>query len=347
MAFRGWEEITIETEQGAIEKGIAPLIISASRSTDIPAFYSQWFANRIKAGYCKWINPFNRKPQYVSFEKARFVVFWSKNPAPMIQYLDMLDKRGIGWYFQFTVNDYEAEDFEPNVPKLDERIETFAMLSEKAGKERVIWRFDPLILTDNLEAADLLDKIEHIGNQIYGYTEKLVISFADILNYAKVKRNLKSGGVNWKEFTTQTINEIAAGVSFLAKGWGLKVATCGESVGLEKYGIEHNRCIDDELIMRISDSDKELAEFLEYDTGQVSLFASHVSRNQGTDRKQQGHPLKDKGQRKECGCIVSKDIGQYNTCGHLCVYCYANTSAQVVQRNLSLISPNSESIVGE
>jgi len=347
MVFKGWEKAEIKTDEGEKQTGIAPLIISASRSTDIPAFYSKWFANRLEAGYCLWINPFNRKAQYISFDKTRFVVFWSKNPAPIIQHLHLLDEKDIGWYFQFTVNDYEEEGFEPNVPRLDDRIETFAMLSEKAGKERVVWRFDPLILTDKLRPTDLLAKIKRIGDQIHNYTEKLVISFADIGTYAKVKRSLKSAGVNWQEFTSQTIGEIAAGVSDLAKGWGLKVATCGEIVDLEKYGIAHNRCIDDELIMRISDSDKELAEFLGYDTGQVSLFASHVSSNQGTDRKQQGHPLKDKGQRKECGCIVSKDIGQYNTCGHLCVYCYANTSAQVVQRNLSLISPNSESIIGE
>jgi len=231
MAFNGWEKTEIETDQGGAQRGIAPLIISASRSTDIPAFYSDWFANRLKAGYCKWINPFNRKPQYVSLEKARFIVFWSKNPAPMIPYLDMLDARDIGWYFQFTVNDYEAEGFEPNVPKLDERIETFQMLSERAGKERLIWRFDPLILADRLQPADLLKKVEDIGNQIHSHTEKLVISFADISNYAKVKRNLGAGGVNWQEFSPEAIEEIAAGVSSLAEGWGLEVATCGENMG--------------------------------------------------------------------------------------------------------------------
>lgn len=338
MVFKGWEKAEIKTDEGEKQTGIAPLIISASRSTDIPAFYSTWFANRLKAGYCKWINPFNRKAQYVSFEKTRFIVFWSKNPAPMIPYLDMLDERGLGWYFQFTVNDYEADGFEPNVPLLDERIETFQMLSDRAGKERVIWRFDPLILTGKLQPADLLQKIEHIGNQINGYTEKLVISFADISNYAKVKRNLKAGGVNWQEFSPETINEIAAGVSSLAKGWSLKVATCGESVDLEKHGIAHNRCIDDELMMRISGDDTDLTTFFGYDNN-LTLFEGRGTQGQ--------HPLKDKGQRKECGCIVSKDIGQYNTCEHLCIYCYANTSAQVVQRNRNLVSSQSESIIAE
>jgi hypothetical protein len=338
MAFNGWEKTEIETDQGGAQRGIAPLIISASRSTDIPAFYSDWFANRLKAGYCKWINPFNRKPQYVSLEKARFIVFWSKNPAPMIPYLDMLDARDIGWYFQFTVNDYEAEGFEPNVPKLDERIETFQMLSERAGKERLIWRFDPLILADRLQPADLLKKVEDIGNQIHSHTEKLVISFADISNYAKVKRNLGAGGVNWQEFSPEAIEEIAAGVSSLAEGWGLEVATCGERVDLEKYGIAHNRCIDDELMMRISGSDRNLATFLGYGNN-LTLFGGSKATGQ--------HPLKDKGQRKECGCIVSKDIGQYNTCEHLCIYCYANTSAQIVQKNRNLVSPQSEAIIAE
>jgi len=347
IIFKSWEKAEIKNCEGENQTGIAPLIISASRSTDIPAFYSEWFANRLKAGYCKWINPFNRKPQYVSFEKCRFVVFWSKNPAPMIPYLDLLDGKGIGWYFQFTVNDYGAEGFEPNVPKLDERIETFAMLSEKAGKERVIWRFDPLILTDKLQPSDLLRKIERIGNQIHSYTEKLVISFADISNYAKVKRNLGAAGVNWQEFSPEAIEEIAATVSSLAEGWGLDVATCGESADLEKYRILHNRCIDDELMMRISATDQMLADFLGYGPEQGSLFPNQPIRKVGINAEDGQHPLKDKGQRKECGCIVSKDIGQYNTCEHLCIYCYANTSAQIVQKNRNLISANSESIIAE
>jgi len=331
MAFKGWEKIEIETEQGKTETAIAPVIISASRSTDIPAFYAKWFRNRFEKRYCKWINPFNRKAQYVAFDKTRFVVFWSKNPAPIFTHLPLLNEKGIGWYIQFTVNDYEVENFEPNVPSLENRIETFAVLSERWGKERVIWRFDPLILTDKLGPEELLARIENIGERIHPYTKKLVISFADISNYAKVKRNLNAFKVGWREFKDQDIDQIARGVKNLCSNWGLEAATCGETVDLSQYGISHNRCIDDQLMMKISGSDRKLATFLNYEQG--TLFPPKK------------HPLKDKGQRKECGCIVSKDIGQYNTCKHLCVYCYANTSSEIVRKNCERISSESETII--
>ncbi|MDZ7697525.1 MAG: DUF1848 family protein [Deltaproteobacteria bacterium] len=153
------------TDQGRRQEAIAPLIISASRSTDIPAFYGRWFFNRLKRGYLKWINPFNQRPQYVSFEKTRAVVFWSKNPKPIFSFLPELDDRGIGWYFLYTLNDYEAEHLELRVPPLKERIETFLALSEMAGRHRVTWRFDPLVLTDRIGPPELMEKIARIGDQ--------------------------------------------------------------------------------------------------------------------------------------------------------------------------------------
>ena len=115
-------KLTIITQSGQTIEALAPVIISASRSTDIPAFYAKWFINRLRAGYCVWYNPFNQKPTYVSFANCKVVVFWTKNPKPLIPYLHELDERGIHYYFQFTVNDYEAEGFEPNVRPLTERI---------------------------------------------------------------------------------------------------------------------------------------------------------------------------------------------------------------------------------
>jgi len=336
MAFRGWEKIEVRTEQGSKETAVAPLIISASRSTDIPAFFSDWLINRLEKGYCKWINPFNRKPQYVSFERTKVIVFWSKNPRPIMKYLSAIEDKGFRYYFQFTVNDYEEEGFEPNVPPLGERIDTFKELSENIGKEKVIWRFDPLILTDTLGCDELLGKISKIGNEIHPYTEKLVVSFADISNYAKVKRNLTSAAISWREFTGRDMRKIASGIHGLSKNWGLKAGTCGEQVDLSGYGLTHNKCIDDDLILRITEFDKDITAFLEIKTGshQDSLFGMEKT-----------NPMKDKGQRKECGCIVSKDIGQYNTCNHLCVYCYANTSPDLVRRNRRNISPESEAIL--
>ncbi|MFN3527507.1 MAG: DUF1848 domain-containing protein [Candidatus Altarchaeaceae archaeon] len=316
-----WEKVKIIKDDGKEVEAIAPLIISASRATDIPAFYSKWFFNRLKKGYIKWINPFNNTFQYVSFKNLRVIVFWSKNPKQIFPYLKELDDLGINYYFQFTLNDYEEENFEPNIPKLNERIETFKELSNRIGKEKIIWRFDPLILTDKINVDVLLDRIKNIGDKIHNYTEKLVISFVDIEIYSKVKKNLKNFGINAKEFEIKDIEKIANGLKNINKEWNLKISTCAEKVNLERYGIEHNKCIDDELMRKVFYKDKKLIDFL--------------------SKKN----LKDKGQRKECKCIVSKDIGQYNTCPHLCVYCYANYSKSIVMKNFKNHNENFESIV--
>ncbi len=136
--IKPWKIIDITRDNGEIVKGIAPEIISASRSTDIPAFYARWFFNRLEKGYVRWDNPFNKLlPQYVSFKNVRVIVFWTKNPKPIMPFLLLLDKKGINYYFQYTVNDYDDEGFEPNVPPLSERIETMKQLAEKIGKEVV------------------------------------------------------------------------------------------------------------------------------------------------------------------------------------------------------------------
>lgn len=180
----------ITTDSGEQVEALAPIIISASRSTDIPAFYAKWFFNRLAKGYCVWYNPFNRRKMYVSFERCKAIVFWTKNPKPILPYLHELDRRGIHYYFQFTLNDYVSEGFEPNVPSVTQRVETFRELSEMIGKERVIWRFDPLIITPSITPRVLLRRIWKIGNQLKGYTDKLVFSFVDVKAYRKVQNNL-------------------------------------------------------------------------------------------------------------------------------------------------------------
>ena len=127
----------------------APLIVSASRSTDIPAFYADWFFDRLEKGYSAWTNPFNGVKSYVSYDNTRFIVFWSKNPRPLLPYLHILKERNIKCYVQYTLNDYEQEKLE-KVPPLASRIETFKLLVEQLGKGAVIWRFDPMILTDDI-----------------------------------------------------------------------------------------------------------------------------------------------------------------------------------------------------
>lgn len=168
------EKIKLTLDDGKIIDAQAPLIVSASRATDIPAFYSDWFFNRLNKGYIRWRNPYNGKDLYVSFDKTRFIVFWSKNPAPLLPLLPILKQKEIVCYIQYTLNDYVAEGLEPNVPPLAERIETFKRLVDELGFGSVVWRFDPLILTDKITADDLLHKISNIADNLRGYAEKLV-----------------------------------------------------------------------------------------------------------------------------------------------------------------------------
>ena len=167
---------TIKTDMGQFVEAIEPIIVSASRSTDIPAFYAKWFINRLCKGYCVWYNPFNQKPMYVSFAKTKVVVFWTKNPAPIIPYLPELDRRGIHYYFQMTLNDYENENLEPNVPTLEKRIDTFKRLSDLIGKEQVIWRFDPLIVTKDLTPQIFDGVIRSRKKYSYGQAQEIVNS---------------------------------------------------------------------------------------------------------------------------------------------------------------------------
>jgi DNA repair photolyase len=315
----------------ATRKGVAPVVVSASRSTDIPAFHAEWFVNRLRMGHVRWRNPFNRQSQSVSFANTRVIVFWSKNPLPLLQYLPEIDAKGIHFYFQFTVNDYEREHLEPHVPPLSQRLDTFRRLSEQIGKKRVIWRFDPLILTDTLTVDVLVDRIAALAAELRNYTERLVISFADIGVYAKVQRNLTREQVKYQEFTPDRMREIAQRLQPLARETGLTIATCAEGIDLAAYGIEHNRCVDDRLMVERFPNDRKLMEFLGYESDRFAASSRPYR--------------KDQGQRKECGCIVSKDIGRYDTCPHLCAYCYANTSRKVVERNMRRHAKDADSLV--
>lgn len=331
MPLQGWEKTGIVQHDVNQIDAIAPVIISASRATDIPAFFPLWFSNRLKAGYMLWTNPFNAKQvQYVSFQNTRVVVFWSKNPKPLFRYLPELDERGINYYFQFTLNDYEKEGLEPNVPSLLQRVESFKELAERVGKKRVIWRFDPLLLSDAVTIERLIDRISFLADLLQGYTEKLVISFADIRQYRHVLHNLAFKQMNYREFTVEQMTGFAERLTQLNREWGLKVATCAEEINLA--GIENNRCIDDTLMVELFRNDNELMSYLGYSP---DLFGERPS-----------WPYrKDKGQRKACGCIVSKDIGMYDTCNHLCTYCYANQSGAAVQNNLGKHNPASETLI--
>lgn len=347
------EKTSIRTDFGEIVEAIAPVIISASRSTDIPAFYAKWFFNRLAKGYCAWYNPFNQQKMYVSFKNCKVIVFWTKNPKPILPYLHILDEMGIHYYFQVTLNDYVKEGFEPNVASVDERIKTFRMLSDMIGKEKIIWRFDPLIVTPTIGPRELLTRIWNIGNRLRGYTNKFVFSFVDVKVYRKVQNNLvketiiftKENVKNAEANNSQRI-EIVQGLQKIRNawhkgGWDVEIATCAEDIDLEVYGIEHNRCVDGELMKRIFAEDEELVYYLHtLKLPERDLFGNLPPVLEKTRK------VKDLGQRKACGCMVSKDIGMYNTCRHLCVYCYANTSKECVLNNKEKHNDESESIIG-
>lgn len=336
-----WEKTEIINEKGERVPAITPLIISASRSTDIPSFYSDWFMERLKAGFVKWTNPFNGVPSYVNFEQTRLIIFWSKNPKPMLKYLDELDANNLNYYFQFSLNDYDEERYEPSVPPLEQRIETFIALSERLGTDRVVWRFDPLLLTDRVSLEQLLKKIKGVGDQIAPYTSQLIFSFADIDRYKKVQRNFIRNQIQAREFEPTEIREFAQALCELNRLWGLKLGTCAEQVDLDEFGIEHARCIDDRLIEKCFPTDAVLMKLIGKEQEQVDLFKNSLP-------KKRKKSIKDKGQREACGCIVSKDIGEYNTCPHLCVYCYANASEASATNNFNKhrANPHSPSIRG-
>ncbi|NLN35086.1 MAG: DUF1848 domain-containing protein, partial [Candidatus Cloacimonetes bacterium] len=234
---------------------------------------------------------------------------------------------GFNYYFQYTLNDYEKEQWESGLPSLEKRIETFIRLSERIGKEKVIWRFDPIILSDRLYPDEVLERIDRIGQALHLYTKRLVFSFVDIENYRKVKHNIITIPDHIHEIDVPSMEYIAQGISRLNSSWGLELGTCAEKIDLDLYGIQHNRCIDDRLIIKLFSQDQELMAYLGYTNNDQTDFLADQNAEYSYMR------IKDKGQRKACGCIKSKDIGQYNTCPHGCVYCYANTDHETALKN--------------
>lgn len=352
-----WPHMAQPTDNGTVEQMAAPVIVSASRRTDIPAFYAEWFFDRLRRGHAVWTNPFNGARSYVSFAKTRFVVFWSKNPRPLLPHLDELAARGAGCYVQYTLNDYESEGLERGVPPLRERVATFRELAARLGKDGVVWRFDPLVLTDRTSVDDLLHKARGIGDRLSDVCERMVFSYADIGPYRKVKRNLGAAGVACREWTEAEMEEFAAGLSAMnaERGWGLELSTCCERIDLARHGVGHSRCIDGDLIVRRAWRDSELMDFMKVKIetapapalfGDAGLPAGAVALPDG--RHFVGTHKKDPGQRKLCGCMAAKDIGEYDTCPHQCEYCYANTSKRAALGNWERhkARPAAETITG-
>jgi len=332
MRFKGWTRTELALEDPTQPAGrrtvtaIAPVIVSASRSTDIPAFYGDWLVRRLAEGYVRWESPFGGRPVYVSFAKTRVFAFWSKNPAPFLRHFTSIEKQGFGSFFLMTLNDYQKEGLEPGVPPLEERIGTFIRLSQKTGPGRITWRYDPLLLSDTITVDDLLGRIRRIGDRIHPYTRRLVFSFIDIARYTKVRRNLAAAGYgSVREFSNSEAEVFAAGLASLNERWGLSLSACGERRDLTRFGIAPGQCIGYELLRDEFPDDPVLQKFLH-------LPQQELPGNKIGDQALLRY-FKDPGQRSACGCVVSKDIGQYSTCPHGCLYCYANSSVSCAERN--------------
>lgn len=287
------------------------MIISASRRTDIPSYYSDWFFNRVKEGYVYVRNPMNpRQISHVSLspDVVDGIVFWTKNPEPMLNRLDLL--RDYAYYFQFTLNPY-GKDVERNIPsKNDMIIPAFQRLSSEIGKERVVWRYDPILLSEKYTMDYHRKYFALMADRLAEYTEKCTVSFIDI--YQKIQKNTSRLSIV-KPSENQMI-DLMGTFSQIAKDHGIYIDTCAEEIDLSGLGIGHASCIDKNRLQRIGNYRLNL--------------------------------VRDKNQRPACGCVASIDIGAYNTCQNGCIYCYANQSDARVNRCHNSHDPKSPLLFG-
>ncbi|ACM61715.1 uncharacterized protein DUF1848 [Caldicellulosiruptor bescii] len=279
------------------------MIISASRRTDIPAFFGDWFINRIKEGFAMYRNPMRPSQVFaVSLlpEDVDAIVFWTKNPKNFLEKLKYLEN--YIYYFQFTITPY-GKDIEPNIPPKDEVVQTFIELSNLIGKKRVIWRYDPIIITDKMPLSYHKEKFEELCEKLAPYTQKCIISYVDF--YSKAVDELNK--INAKDFSADELYNVFGAIGSIGKRYNLSVETCAEDVSIEQLGLKKAHCVDGDLIRELR-KEKGFYEVKEY--------------------------KKDNNQRKACGCAQSIDLGIFNTCKHFCTYCYANFSRSSIVKNV-------------
>jgi hypothetical protein len=298
------------------------MIISASRRTDIPAFFSDWFINRVQAGWVSVVNPFNAKQvRRVSLEPSQVdaLVFWTKNPARFVPHLDELEAKGYAYYFLYTLNNYPGF-LEPDLPPLDRRLQSFKALSRRLGPDRVIWRYDPIVISSATPPEYHEQNFAVLAKELRGHTMRVVISFMQ--TYAKLRGRLIQAemeqGVKFIDYKDGQHEEdlwrLSAKLAKIAQSHGLEIRACAEERDLSGAGVEPSACIDAGLINQ--------------------LFGL-------------GLPLgRDPHQRGACGCAPSVDIGAYNTCSHACLYCYANANPASTAKNLEAHDPNSPCLLG-
>lgn len=284
------------------------MIINTGMRTDIPAFYAEWFINRIKAGYVLVRNPY--RPDWITrYELDPDVVdciaFCTKNPAPMLPYMDCLKRFGQYWFV--TITPY-GKNIEPNVPPKEKVMEDFIRLSGFVGIDSVGWRYDPIFINDSYTLEQHISDFELMSKTLSGYTKVCVISFIDL--YEKVRRNFPLV----REVTAYQRTEIGKAFAEIGRRYGITVKTCAEGTDLTKYGIDCTGCMTKET------------------------FETAIGCKLNVPKK--------KSPRAECDCVLGTDIGAYDSCGHLCRYCYANSNVENVRRNLKAHDPNSPFLLG-
>ena len=279
------------------------MILSVSRRTDVPCYYSDWFINRLKEGFVLSRNPLNYSQVgkiSLSPDVVDCIVFWTKDAKNIIPHLNVIDNLGYKYYFQFTLTPYDCT-IEKNLRDKRDILNTFIELSKLIGKHRVLWRYDPIILNNKLSMDYHLEQFLQLCEILNSYTESVTISFVDYY------KKLKNGII--RDITEEEITELSVFIGKTAKSYNLDVKACSEKMDLSAYGIKKASCIDKVIIEKVCG--------------------------------QKLHIKQDKSQRQNCGCMESIDIGKYNTCSNGCVYCYANYSEKSVAVNMKRHNPNS------
>ena len=293
------------------------MIISASRRTDIPAFYAKWFMNRIREGYCTVPNPFNLKQvSRISLkrEDVDVIVFWTRYARPILPYLSELDERGFRYYFLYTLMN-NPRQLDPKSPSHERSLDTFRELSSRIGKDKVVWRYDPIVFSQLTSSSFHKKTYQRIGEELKGYTSRSVVSIVDI--YRKAKKRLcllEKDGIQITEPSKGMLGELMKSISISAGTNGMDIRSCAEEGDLASHGIQPGKCIDDDLLRKV-----------------FSLDATHK---------------KDPAQRAACGCVASRDIGMYDTCLFGCVYCYATTNFERARERHRDHDLNSLSLTG-
>lgn len=286
------------------------MILSVSRRTDIPRFYFEWFLNRLKEGFVFVRNPMNFHQVSrieLSPQTIEFIVFWTKDPTPMLKKINQLEP--YPYYIQFTINAYDKL-IEQNLPPKQKLIETFKKLSEIIGAERIIWHYSPVLLTNKYSPEYHLEFFDKLCRELENYTEKCNLSFIDM--YAKIAHRMKILGISEPDFDQKIY--LANEFKNIAAKHNIALGACG-NLDLEAAQIEKSTCIDGQLIAKLLNRNVTLT--------------------------------KDKNQRSDCYCMPSIDIGTYDTCLNGCEYCYANHAFSKAKSNFQKHDPNSPLLFGE